>query len=136
MMLCINRFVSCSKVRYPEDEDRQVLQLKKAVTSAFSLRLHNYVRNKGTSKVYGGWTYRVPDLDHSGAHSARFVLDLIQLRQALHFGNFSIAVSTIRGIFNYKCLLEDEDLFMTHFFIVRISSISIYNLKHMKCPHN
>ena len=63
-----------SKVRYPEDEDRQVLQLKKAVTSSFSLRLHNYVKNKGAKKLYGGWTYRVPDLDHSGAHSARLVL--------------------------------------------------------------
>ena len=65
---------SSSKVRYPENEDRQVLQLKKAVTSSFSLRLHNYVRNKGATKQHGGWSYRVPDLDHSGAHSARLVL--------------------------------------------------------------
>ena len=63
-----------SKVRYPEEEDREVLQLKKAVTSSFSLRLHDYVRNKGTDRKYGGWVYRVPDVDHSGTHSAMFVI--------------------------------------------------------------
>ena len=60
-----------SKVRYPVRENIQVLQLKKAVASSFSLKLHNYVRKKGTSKQYGGWTYRVPDVDHTGTHSAR-----------------------------------------------------------------
>ncbi|KAI6660257.1 hypothetical protein LOD99_10427 [Oopsacas minuta] len=61
-----------SKVSYPVDEHKQVLLLKKAVASSFSLRLHSYIRKKGTSKLYGGWTYRVPDLDHSGTHSASY----------------------------------------------------------------
>ena len=62
-----------------------MLQLKKAVTSSFSLRLHNYVRNKGATKLYGGWSYRVPDLDHSGSHSARLVFYRMQHIQAQHF---------------------------------------------------
>ena len=47
--------------------------MKKAVTSSFSLRLHSYVEKKATTGKYGGWAYRLPDIDHSGTHSARLV---------------------------------------------------------------